>query len=127
MNTQSTEEFAICKYVAPKLGATVDEVLRAFIRASDDWCGQRVVEALLPVTNEGPARKYRVQSQASKLTGSRIGVALHEGFCIRDATAAEEAELEECLELGFVQIASSRRGRPVEVLHQATGRHLPAR
>lgn len=112
-------------HVPPSLGGTVDKIMREFIRISDEWCGLAVIEALLPVTNAGPARRYRVQVGGLYGTRTRIGVATHHGFGIRDATPAEEAELEECLALGYVQIQRlPGRGRPVQVLHQATGRRL---
>ncbi|MBK6616329.1 hypothetical protein [Ottowia sp.] len=112
-------------HVAPMLGATVDDVLREFVRASDEWCGLCVVEAVLPVTNAGPSRRYRVQAACFGQQRSRIGVALESGLLIRQATAAEEEELEECLALGFVQIESKSRIKSLNrVLHQATGRKL---
>lgn len=122
-------------HVPPTMGGTVDAVMRAFIKESDDWCGIKVVEALLVLTDKGPARKYRVLGPGAPRRGTRIGVAEVDGLCLRDSTAAEEAELEEGIAKGWVQIYSMRRGfqRSVMpdgaaqqvVLHQATGREMP--
>lgn len=103
----------------------MDEVLRAFVRESDEWCGIYVYEALLVFSRAGPARKYRVQGVASSRGRSRIGVAECEGWCVRDCKPGEEDELEEGLELGFVQITRQRRGHPAEIMHQSTARTMP--
>lgn len=115
------------KYVPPSLGATVDDVMRGFIRESDEWCGIYVVEATLILTNAGPARKYRVQGGRGLAAGrTHVGVSLEDGFLLRDATASEQDELEDGVRLGFVQIERFRnRSRVREVVHQATGRCMP--
>lgn len=116
------------RHGTPKqLGRSVDEVMRAFVREADAWCGIFVVEAVLILTNAGPARKYRVQAPGLSPGRSRIGVSLGGGMLIRDATSAEEDELEEGVGLGFVQIERfrNRGGMRGEVLHQATGRCMP--
>lgn len=112
----------------PKLGESVDEVIRAFMRLSDEWMGMAVHEILLPVTLAGPARRYRLMSKCSAGKGSRMGVSLMEGFSIRAATPAEEDELEEALSMGFGQVERvPGRWFPGAVLHQATGRSIPMR
>lgn len=124
MKAQTSDKAVRESFVPPMMGETVDEVLRAFIRLSDDWVGIKVLEAFLPVTNEGGCRRYRVNGRVFGRKGTRIGVSLEDGLCLRDATEREEAELEESLSQGFVQITASRRGQPVEVLHQATGKPM---
>jgi len=123
---QGASNATLAVHARPALGESVDEVMRAFMKLSDEWCGIFVIEALLPVTNEGPARKYRVQSAVVYGKRTRIGVSLGDGLLIRDAKPHEEDELEECIGLGFAQISKYRRSRGgvVEVLHQATGRSL---
>ena len=112
--------------VAPSLGANVDQVLRQFIAQSDIWVGIYVIEATLVVSDQGPARKYRIASPSSGRC-TRIGVSLSDGFYLRQSTAAEEDELEDGVRRGFVQIERFRsRGGERQVLHQATGREIPA-
>ena len=103
------------------MGTTADDVLQAFIRESDEWCGIYVLEALLFVTDAGPARRYRVQSRIASGRRTRIGVSHNEGWCLSPATQKEEAELEEGIRRGWVQITRMRRGHVAEVLHQADG------
>lgn len=125
MNTTTLNQDRPAIFVPPTMGSTVDEVLRAFVRDSDEWCGIYVYEALLLFSRAGPARKYRVQGVASSRGCSRIGVAECEGLCLRECKTGEEDELEEGLELGFVQITRQRRGLPAEIVHQSTARTMP--
>lgn len=113
--------------VPPSLGRTVDAVMQAFVSKSDEWCGMGVVEAWLPITDAGPARRYRVLPRCFGHAGrtSRIGVVEHEGWALRDATPTEEDELERSVAEGWAQIELHNRiSRERIVLHQATGRRL---
>jgi hypothetical protein len=125
MNTTTVMQKGPEVHVPPTMGSTVDEVLRAFVRDSDEWCGLFVYEALLLFSRAGPARKYRVQGVASSKGRSRIGVAECDGLCLRDCKPGEEDELEEGLALGFVQITRQRRGLQAEIVHQSTARPIP--
>jgi hypothetical protein len=113
-------------HVPPSLGANVDQVLREFLAQSDAWIGIYVIEATLVVSDAGPARKYRAALPSPSVRSTRIGVSSAGGLCLRESTEAEEAELEDGLRRGFVQIERFRaRSGERHVLHQATGREIP--
>jgi hypothetical protein len=106
-------------FAAPYLGTSVEEVMRGFLREAEEWVGLGVVEAFIPITERGTSRRYRLG------IGKRVGVVELDGWCLRDATEAEEDELESSIAAGHVQITRRIRGHQAEViLHQATGRAL---
>ncbi len=122
MSTQQSTATPRPVHVPPVLGASVDEVMRAFKRETDEWSGLGFVEALIPVTNKGPARRHRFEPTCF---GGKVGVVEADGLCLRTATEAELEELEQCLANGWVQITrQTRLPRASVVLHQATGRAL---
>lgn len=111
--------------VPATLGSSVDQVLREFISQADAWVGIYVVEATLAVAGGRPAVKYRVAGPKPFSRRTRIGISTAEGWCLREATAAEVGELEDGVRHGLVQIERYRsRGGARQVLHQATGRPI---
>jgi hypothetical protein len=110
-------------HVPPTLGATVDEVMRAFERETLEWSGLGYVEAMIPVTDAGPSRRHRFEPACY---GGKVGVVEAGGWGLRSATEAELDELELAVRKGWVQITRvTRLPRAAVVLHQATGREIP--
>jgi hypothetical protein len=100
------------------LGSTVEAILAAFERADVEWCGVRIVEAVVV----GGA-VYRCDGRG----GLCVVVA---ETCARRATTAEVAALREAIALGQVRIHARERRQfatvDVRVLHEATGEPLNA-
>ena len=116
MTPWATVEVEECRLAT--LGSTVEAILSAFERADVEWCGVRIVEA---VVVGGPV--YRCDGRG----GLCVVVA---ETCARPASTAEVAALREAIALGQVRIHARARRQfatvDVRVLHEATGAPLNA-
>ncbi len=104
--------------MTPTLGTSREAILDAFHRLDRENCGRLITEAAIIGSN----LRFRWQANG------QLGVVVGE-IGIRDATKREVAELEESIELGEVQIYTTRlfvsgRALPRTVVHQATGTAL---
>jgi hypothetical protein len=97
------------------IGIDSNQILDAFRRIDRESVGRRITEAHIV----GSSMRFRWQTE-------KLGVVVGD-YCIRDASDAEYAELEEATELGQTEIyslplyVSGRSARDRIVLHQATG------
>lgn len=110
-----TDQGAVQSKARPSLGDSLDQVMSAFRKASDEYSGINIVEASIV----GASARFRWMGSG------KLGVAVGETG-IRLATNAEYDELEESIELGQVQVYRtplfvSGRRMTQTVLHQATG------
>lgn len=107
----------------PTLGATVDEVLDAFAKATRDN-NHLVAEAQIV-----PGPRIRIAGEPRRAgEDPQLGRDI-EGLLLKPLTAAEHGDFRRALARGQVQIYLRQRSstlRVMQVLHQATGRPLAA-